>query len=85
MSKPILCVDFDGVVHAYTSKWTDAMTISDGPVPGALKWLWQATEWFHVAIYSSRSKEAGAIIVMRARGDPAGLLGIHRARRARVH
>ena len=56
-SKPILCVDFDGVVHAYTSPWTDAVTISDGPVPGALKWLWKATEWFDVQIYSSRSKD----------------------------
>lgn len=54
--KPILCVDFDGVIHAYTSPWTNESTISDGPVPGALRWLWKATEWFDVKIYSSRSK-----------------------------
>lgn len=59
-NKPILCVDFDGVIHAYTSPWTNAETISDGPVPGALRWLWKATEWFDVHVYSSRSKvEAG--------------------------
>jgi hypothetical protein len=58
MSKPILCVDFDGVIHSYISKWTNAETISDAPVPGALKWLWKATEWFNVVIYSSRSKSA---------------------------
>ena len=29
-------LDFDGVIHAYTSPWTNAETISDGPVPGAL-------------------------------------------------
>lgn len=58
--KPILCVDFDGVIHSYTSKWVDEVTISDPPVPGALEWLWKATEWFDVQIYSSRSKsEAG--------------------------
>ena len=56
MNKPILCVDFDGVIHAYTSPWTNEETISDGPVPGAMRWLWKATEWFHVTIYSSRSK-----------------------------
>ncbi len=58
--KPILCVDFDGVVHSYTSPWINEVTIPDPPVPGALKWLWDATEWFNVIIYSSRSKtEAG--------------------------
>jgi len=64
MGKPILCVDFDGVIHAYTTKWTDAVTISDGPVPGALKWLWKATEWFDVQVYSSRSKDPEARLAM---------------------
>lgn len=49
-SKPILCVDFDGVIHLYTTPWTNAFTISDGPVPGALEWLWKATEWFDVQV-----------------------------------
>ncbi len=62
--KPILCVDFDGVIHAYTSPWTNAETISDGPVPGALRWLWKATEWFDVQVYSSRSKSEAARIAM---------------------
>lgn len=64
MGKPILCVDFDGVIHSYTSKWTDAETISDPPVPGALKWLWKATEWFDIQIYSSRSKTEEGISAM---------------------
>lgn len=66
MSKPILCVDFDGVIHSYMSKWTDAATISDPPVPGALRWLWKATEWFEVCIYSSRSKDPKGIEAMKA-------------------
>jgi hypothetical protein len=58
--KPILCVDFDGVIHLYDSPWINEHTIPDGPVPGALRWLWKATEWFTVMIYSSRSRtEAG--------------------------
>jgi|SRR5882762_168510 len=64
MSKPILCVDFDGVIHSYTSPWVNEDTIPDPPVPGALKWLWKATEWFDVRIYSSRSKHESARISM---------------------
>lgn len=64
-SKPILCIDFDGVIHAYTSPWTNATTISDGPVPGALRWLWKATEWFNVYVYSSRSSIPEARQAMR--------------------
>lgn len=55
--KPILCLDFDGVIHAYTTKWTNAWTISDGPMPGAIKALLDYLDaGFEVAIYSSRSK-----------------------------
>jgi hypothetical protein len=56
-NKPILCVDFDGVIHSYTSKWAGAAIIPDPPVKGALAWLWKATEWFDVQVYSSRSKD----------------------------
>lgn len=65
-SKPTLCIDFDGVVHSYTSPWVDEATILDPPVPGALKWLWKATEWFDVQIYSSRSKTEAGRLAMRA-------------------
>lgn len=64
-SKPILCVDFDGVIHSYTSPWVDATTILDPPVPGALRWLWKATEWFDVQVYSSRSKTEDGRNAMR--------------------
>ena len=66
MGKPILCVDFDGVIHSYTSGWKGAAIIPDPPVPGALEWLWKATEWFDVQVYSSRSKEPGACEAMKA-------------------
>jgi len=62
--KPILCVDFDGVIHSYTSPWVDEVTIPDPPVPGALLWLWKATEWFEVVIYSSRSKTTPGVLAM---------------------
>lgn len=39
MGRPTICVDFDGVLHAYTSGWKGATVIPDGPVPGAIEWL----------------------------------------------
>lgn len=36
---PIICVDFDGVIHSYTSGWQGVAVINDDPVPGAIEWL----------------------------------------------
>lgn len=66
MAKPILCIDFDGVIHSYSSGWKGATVISDPPVAGALRWLWKATEWFDVQVYSSRSKDFEAHKAMLA-------------------
>lgn len=65
-NKPILCVDFDGVIHSYVSGWKGVDVIPDPPVPGALRWLWRATEWFDVRIYSSRSSQPGGVESMQA-------------------
>lgn len=64
MAKPILCVDFDGVIHSYSSGWKGVDIIPDPPVPGALQWLWKATEWFDVQVYSSRSKDEKGRLAM---------------------
>lgn len=67
MSKrPIICVDFDGVLHSYTSGWQGAGVANDPPVDGAEQWLYDMTEQFRVAIYSSRSKSlAGRACMQR--------------------
>ena len=54
--KPLLSLDFDGVIHAYDSGWKGPRCIPDGPVPGAMSFLEEAVKHFHVAIYSSRSQ-----------------------------
>lgn len=54
--KPILSLDFDGVIHSYTSGWKGAHVIPDKPVPGAIPYLLKALDSFEVAIFSSRSK-----------------------------
>lgn len=51
----ILCLDFDGVLHSYTSGWKGPRCIPDDPVPGAIAWLIGAIEKFEINIFSSRS------------------------------
>ncbi|WWT39827.1 hypothetical protein [Microcystis phage Mwe-JY25] len=63
---PILCLDFDGVIHSYTSGWQGAAVVADSPVPGALKFLERAVERFDVQILSSRSGQPGGVEAMRA-------------------
>lgn len=54
--KPILCLDFDGVVHRYSKGWQDG-SIYDPPTDGFAQWAERAKELFKLVIYSSRSKE----------------------------
>jgi len=64
MKKPILCLDFDGVLHSYTSGWKGAEIIPDPPVSGAIAFLYDAIMAFDVQIFSSRSHQAGGIYAM---------------------
>jgi len=79
--KPILCLDFDGVIHSYESGWKGAGIIPDPPVPGAIAFLRKAVEHFYVVIFSSRSNQPGGWEAMRdwldlrvAQDDPSVLL-----------
>lgn len=60
-----LCVDFDGVLHSYTSPWTGANAVVDPPVPGAFDWLLANMGQFDLQIYSSRSKSYDGILAMK--------------------
>lgn len=64
MNKPILCVDFDGVIHSYTSGWQGEDVISDPPVKGAIQFLLEAMQHFSVVVYSSRSKNINGTAAM---------------------
>lgn len=53
-----ICLDFDGVLHAYTSPWTESSEISDGPVPGARAFCEILLgEGFSVVVFSSRAAD----------------------------
>lgn len=75
---PIVLVDFDGVIHSYTSGWKGADVVPDPPVPGAIDWIMdhlptpepicpmaQPYVGPEVQIYSSRSSQRGGISVMK--------------------
>jgi hypothetical protein len=65
MSKPILCLDFDGVIHSYSSGWKGADVIPDPPVEGAIAFMLNALHHFDVVIFSSRSNQAGGLKAMQ--------------------
>jgi hypothetical protein len=72
---PIVCVDFDGVIHSYVSGWQGVDVITDPPVPGAIAWLKSMlppctpTDEKYTGpiavIYSSRSKDPSGIAAMK--------------------
>lgn len=62
--KPILCLDFDGVIHSYTSGWKGADVIPDPPVDGAFAFIAESMKYFEVDIFSSRSNQKGGIGAM---------------------
>lgn len=59
--KPILCLDFDGVLHSYSSGWKGAGTIPDPPVPGAVEACKAYAKHFKIVINSSRCSERAGI------------------------
>jgi hypothetical protein len=64
---PLVCVDFDGVIHSYRSGWVKASYVADPPVPGAIAWLTELVTCgrFRVCIHSSRSYQRGGIKAMK--------------------
>lgn len=64
-TKPILCLDFDATIHKYDSPWEGPGIVRDGPVDGAIRWMWKAREFFTLAVFSSRSADHQGVMAMR--------------------
>ena len=60
-NKPILVLDFDGVLHSYVSGWQGAGVANDDPVPGAIEFCQKAIERFTIWIVSSRCGQEGGV------------------------
>ena len=63
--KPILCLDFDGVLHSYASGWQGIDKIPDPPVAGFAEFLEHAVQVFDVVVFSSRSRSPEGRLAMR--------------------
>ena len=61
----IVCVDFDGVIHGYENGWTGPYKIDGSVVPGALEFLYRATQYYDVCIFSSRTRYPFAHFYMK--------------------
>jgi hypothetical protein len=56
-NKLTVVLDFDGVLHSYTSGWQGVDQIKDPPVTGAIEFLREAVKHFNVNISSTRSHD----------------------------
>ena len=63
--KKTVMLDFDGVLHSYTTPWVSAEIIPDRAVDGSIEWLLTALNSVEIAILSARSKEPNGIPAMQ--------------------
>jgi hypothetical protein len=67
MSKRTICLDFDGVIHSYTSGFQGVDVIADPPVPGAREAVVELLDFgYDVTVFSTRCISFKGSEAMRA-------------------
>ena len=62
--KPILALDFDGVIHSYEKGWHDG-SIYGTPTKGFKEWAKEASKYFRLIVVSSRMSESGGMFAIK--------------------
>lgn len=61
--KKTVAIDFDGVIHSYTTPFNgDHSYIPDPPVPGSKEAMWRYVEKYNVVVFSVRAAFAAEAI-----------------------
>ena len=55
--KRVICLDFDGVIHAHLLSWKDRQTVSSGVVDGVVEAIEQLRRSYVVKVHSGRCCE----------------------------
>lgn len=63
--KKTICLDFDGVIHLYSSPWKGHHIIEDDPHPQAFEMIMNYLDHFNVVVYSARSSDDHGIGAMK--------------------
>lgn len=59
--KKTICLDFDGVIHNYTSGWHGHSIIKDGAVEGSMEAIREYLKDFKVYIFSTRADKSEGV------------------------
>ena len=57
VTRPIICLDFDGVCHKHMQEWVNIATVADGPTDGLGDWIAGASRRARITLFSSRFHE----------------------------
>ncbi len=60
-----VAVDFDGVLHSYSSPWVNHWTIPDPPVEGAIEWLHEVAKKFDIVVHTTRGATPEGVAAVR--------------------